>query len=99
MEKQEMDSVVKEFQDKFEQSIVIAMNKDGRTCLSMDCTAHFAGDMLKNLIRGNPSVGIAMSKAMIGDLIDGLAKSNILDDVLESLKDDIKEKKAEDKLN
>lgn len=99
MEKQEMDLIVKEFQDKFEQSIVIAMNKEGRTCLSMNCTAHFAGETMRDLIKENPSVARAMSKAMVGDLIDGLAKSNVLEGVLKSLKDDIEEKKAENKLN
>lgn len=99
MEKQEMDSIVKEFQDKFEQSIVIAMNKEGRTCLSMNCTAHFAGETIKDLIKENPSVGRAISKEMVGDLIDDLAKSNVLGDVLKFLKDDIEEKKAGDKLN
>lgn len=99
MEKQELNSIVKEFQDKFEQSIVIVLDKDGRACISMNCTAHFAGDTLKDLIRENPSVGKAMSKAMIGDLIDDFAKSNVLEDVLKSLKEDIEEKKSEDKLN
>lgn len=99
MENQEMESIVKEFQDKFEQSIVIAMNKDGKTCLSMSCTAHFAGETIKDLIKENPSVGRAMSKSMVGDLIDDLAKSNVLGDVLKFLKDDIEEKKAGDKLN
>lgn len=99
MEKQELNSIVKEFQDKFEQSIVIVLDKDGRACISMNCTAHFVGDTLKDLIRENPSVGKAMSKAMIGDLIDDFAKSNVLEDVLKSLKEDIEEKKSEDKLN
>ena len=99
MEEQEMDSIIQEFQDKFEQSIVIVMNKEGRACIAMNCTAHFAGDTLKDLIKKNPSVGKAMSKAMIGDLIDDFAKSNVLDDVLKSLKEDIEEKKSEDKLN
>lgn len=99
MEKQEMNSIVEEFQDKFEQSIVIVMDKEGKSCLSMNCTDGFAGETLKELIKENPSVGRAMSKAMIGDLIDGLAGSNILEDVLKSLKEDIEEKKAEDKLN
>ena len=82
MEKQEMNSIVKEFQDKFEQSIVIVMDKDGRACISMNCTAQFAGDTLKDLIKENPIVGRAMSNAMVGDLIDDFAKSNVLDDVL-----------------
>ena len=99
MEEQKMDSIIKEFQDNFEQSIVIVLDKDGRACISMDCTAHFAGDTLKDLIKKNPSVGKAMSKAMIGDLIDDFAKSNVLEDVLKSLKEDIEERKSEDKLN
>ena len=36
---------------------------------------------------------------MVGDLIDEFAKSNVLEDVLKSLKEDIEEKKSEDKLN
>lgn len=99
MENQEMNAIVKEFQDKFEQSIVIAMNKDGRCCISLSCNAHFAGETIKDLIKENPSVGRAMSKAMVGDLIDDLAKSNVLGDVLKSLKDDTEEKKSGDKLN
>ena len=99
MENQEMESIVKEFQDKFQQSIVIAMNKDGKICLSLNCTAHFAGETIKDLIKENPSVGRAMSKAMVGDLIDDFATSNVLSDVLKSLKDNIEEKKAGDKLN
>lgn len=99
MEKQEMDEIVHEFQEKFEQSIVIVMNKEGRACIAMNCTAHFAGDTLKDLIKENPSVGRAMSKAMVGDLIDKFAERNVLDDVLKSLKEDIEEKKSEDKLN
>lgn len=75
------------------------MNKEGRTCLSMNCTAHFAGETMRELIKENPSVARAMSRAMVGDLVDGLAKSNILEGVLKSLKDDIEEKKAENKLN
>ena len=43
MENQEMKAIVKEFQDKFEQSVVIVMDKDGRACISLNCTAHFAG--------------------------------------------------------
>ena len=97
MENQEMNAIVKEFQDRFEQSIVIAMNKDGRTCLSMSCTAHFAGETIKDLIKENPSVGRVMIKEMVGDLMDYFAKSNVLGDVLK--KDDIEEKKAGDKLN
>lgn len=93
MENQEINAIVKEFQDKFEQSIVIAMNKEGITCLSMNCTAHFAGETIKDLIKENPSVGRAMSKAMVGDLIDDFAKSNVLSDVLKSLKDNIEEKR------
>lgn len=99
MENQETNAIVKEFQDKFEQSIVIVMDKDGRACISLNCNAHFAGETIKDLIKENPSVGRAMSKAMVGDLIDGFAKSNVLDDVLKLLKDDIEEKKAGDKLN
>ena len=99
MENQEMNAIVKEFQDKFEQSIVIVMDKDGRTCISLHCTALFAGETIKDLIGENPSVGRAMSKAMVGDLIDDFAKSNGLGDVLKSLKDDIEEKKSGDKLN
>lgn len=98
MENQEMNAIVKEFQDKFEQSIVIVM-EDGRGCLSLNCTDHFAGETIKDLIKENPSVGRAISKAMVGDLIDDLAKSNVLGDVLKFLKDDIEEKKAGDKLN
>lgn len=94
-----MDSIIEEFQDKFEQSIVIALDKEGRACIAMNCTAHFAGKTLKNLIKENPSVGKAMSKAMIEDLIDGFAESNVLEDILKSLKDGIEEKKSEDKLN
>lgn len=99
MENQEMNVIVKEFQDKFEQSIVIAMNKDGKICLALNCTAHFAGETIKDIIKENPSVGRAMSKAMVGDLIDDFATSNVLSDVLKSLKDNIEEKKAGDKLN
>ncbi len=89
MEKQEKNSIIDEFQDKFEQSIVIVLDKDGSACTSMNCTAHFAGKMIKNLIEKNPSVGEAMSKAIIVDLIDRFCKSNILADVLKSLKEDI----------
>ena len=99
MENQEMNAIVKEFQDKFEQSIVIVMNKDGRACISLNCTALFAGETIKDLVKENPSVGRAMSKAMVGDLIDDFAKNNVLGDVLKFLKDDIEEKKAGDKLN
>lgn len=75
------------------------MDKEGSACTSMNCTAHFAGKTIKDLIEKNPSVVEAMSKAIIVDLIDRFGKSNILTDVLKSLKEDIEEKKSEDKLN
>lgn len=70
MENKNMEELIGEFQKNFKESIVIARDEEGHCVLSVDCTPMFAGDMIKELIRQNISIGKAMSKSMVSDMVE-----------------------------
>lgn len=90
MEK-EKENLIKEFQEQFDQSLVIVL--DGKSAsVSVNCCAQFAGDMIKDLIKDTPEIGKAISKAMIRDMtekmleVGSLTKKQELIELLEELK-------------
>lgn len=86
MENKNMEELVEGFQKNFKESIVIARDEEGHCVLSVDCTPMFAGDMIKELIRQNVSIGKAMSKSMVSDMVEAcFDKDNGLN-ILEKLK-------------
>lgn len=86
MENKNMKELAEEFQKNFKESIVIARDEDGHCVLSVDCSPVFAGDMIKELIRQNVSIGKAMSKSMVSDMVEAcFDKDNGLN-ILEKLK-------------
>lgn len=90
MEK-EKEKLIKEFQEQFDQSLVIVL--DGKSAsVSVNCCAQFAGDMIKDLIKDTPEIGKAISNAMIRDMFEkmlevgSLTKKQEVIELLEELK-------------
>lgn len=99
MEK-EKEKLIKEFQEQFDQSLVIVL--DGKSAsVSVNCCAQFAGDMIKDLIKDTPEIGKAISKAMIRDMtekmleVGSLTKKQEVIELLEELKQAIDGNKSE----
>lgn len=65
----EKEKLIKEFQEQFDQSLVIVLDGKSAT-MSVNCCAQFAGDMIKDLIKDTPEIGKALKNAMISDMAE-----------------------------
>lgn len=65
----EKEKLIKEFQEQFDQSLVIVLDGKSAT-VSVNCCAQFAGDMIKDLIKDTPEIRKALSNAMISDMAE-----------------------------
>lgn len=92
-------STINDFQGKFKESIVIALKEDNDYISSISCSVEFASYALMELIKDNPNIGMVMSELIIKELMNRCDKSDLLNDILISLKDDIDKAKADNKLN
>lgn len=99
MEK-EKEKLIKEFQEQFDQSLVIVL--DGKSAsVSVNCCAQFAGDMIKDLIKDTPEIGKAIGNAMIRDMFEkmlevgSLTKKQEVIELLEELKQAINDNESQ----